>query len=131
VRRYDNRAIGGVLIGVAGAVMLALGAGVSGYAAEPGTAEAATPTATCGSVDAGFAYEVEDVIRGKEGSVDPGFGPPPGYEDAPAGAHLTDPGFSQPITSCPAERLQDMVVVPDAGLPISNATPIATPADDR
>jgi hypothetical protein len=120
-----------VLVGVAAAVMLVLGAGISGYAAEPSTAEPTTPAATCGSVDPGFAIELKDFVRGKEGGVDPGFGPPPGYEDAPAGAHLTDPGFSQPISSCPAERLQDMLVVPDAGLPISNASPIATPADVR
>jgi hypothetical protein len=112
----------GSLLGIAGVAVLGLGTGSSLRAAEslqePRHVE-------CTSVDPGFAYELEETLRGLD---DPGFFPGGDGLGTPTIDGSVDSGFWQPIGDCPVGPLEDVLASPAAEMFGTGLTPVAAPS---
>jgi hypothetical protein len=109
--------------------MLVAGAGVSAYADEAAKDPAVDAKPVCGSIDPGFAHDVEGTLRERGGNADPGFAPRPSDTEPATSGGSIDPGFSRPFDNCSTQRLQD-VLAPAAGTP-EGAGPTATPSTQQ
>jgi hypothetical protein len=113
----------GYVVGVAGVAAIGIGGVPSLRAAEPLNEQSESRLAECASVDPGFAYELEDFLRGLD---DPGFFPGGDGLGTPAFGGSIDPGFGKPIGSCPIGPLEDVLASPAAeifGTGVSATTP--------
>ncbi|MEA2597987.1 MAG: hypothetical protein QOF01_4456 [Thermomicrobiales bacterium] len=131
MRRWHYLSLRRHLFSTVGAAILMVGVGVSVYAAEPDVREPVPAAPNCGSIDPGFAYDLEDSLRGPRGSIDPGFAPQPIEEQPAANEGSIDPGFSRTIDSCPTDRLQDLLATPGDALISRGTAPSGTPVDNR
>jgi hypothetical protein len=110
----------GSLAGIAGVAVIGLDTG----AAEPGAEVLESQQVECGSVDPGFAYELEEALRGLD---DPGFVPGGPGLGTPTIDGSVDPGFWQPIRRCPIGPLEDALSPPNPDVLTMGLTTTATP----
>jgi hypothetical protein len=118
----------GSLAGFASIVVIGLVTGSTLLAAEQGEDVIVTQQVECGSVDPGFAYELEETLRGLD---DPGFFPSGPHLGTPTIDGSVDPGFWQPIRSCPIGPLEDALAPPNPEILTMGLTTTATPTKDE
>jgi hypothetical protein len=110
---------------IAGVIGIGLGTGPSLRAAEPHDPVVASRRVSCETVDPGFAYNLEERLRGLD---DPGFTAGDGSLGTPSGIDSVDPGFWQPKRSCPIGPLADILASPASETLGIRPIPAATPA---
>jgi hypothetical protein len=118
----------GSLVGVAGVAAMVVCTGPSIRAAEPLDEVGKSRQVECTSVDPGFAYELEETLRGLD---DPGFFPGGDGLGTPTMGGSVDPGFWQSIKNCPIGPLEDVLASPAAEIFGTSLTPTTTPSHLR